>query len=338
MSGEAKSGIDRIVRRLLLCTLAAFCLLGAFSRASEAAERINRVGFLGVNDPAGTKDFIEAFREGLRELGHVERENILVEYRWAGGKPEYLKKLAAELVALDVDVIFAAAAPSVTAAKAATKQIPIVFEMLADPVSTGFVNSLSKPGANLTGIAGLAPELSGKRLELLKEIVPRLSSVAVLGNPANPNFRSVLRESKTAASGLKLQLQVIEVRERAGLQSAFEKIVNGRVHALSVIPDSMLFSERRTIANLAMQQRLPSVFGMSGIAEIGGLLSYSPNQREMWHRAAFYVDKILKGARPADLPVEQPTKFELVINLETAKQIGIAIPPNVLTRADKVIR
>jgi putative ABC transport system substrate-binding protein len=315
-------------------------LLNLFEpRFAEPQEpKIPRVGFLGVNDPISTKEFIDAFRQGLRELGYIEQENILIQYRWADGKPENLATLAAELVSLNLDVIFAAAAPSVTAAKNATKKTPIIFEMLADPVSAGFVNSLAKPGANLTGIAGLAPELSGKRLQLLKEIIPRLTSVALLANPANPNFRSVLRESEIAASGLKLQLHVIEVREPVALNAAFGKIARDRVDALSVIPDSMFFAQRKAIGNLAVQGRLPSVFGMSGVAEIGGLMSYSPNQREMWRRAATYVDKVLKGAKPGDLPVEQPTKFELVINLNTAKQIAVTIPPNVLARADKVIK
>jgi putative ABC transport system substrate-binding protein len=308
------------------------------ARFAPAVEDAGRIGFLGVNDPVATRDFIDAFRQGLRDLGYIEGKNIIVEYRWAEGKSDRLPKLAAELVGLKVDVIFAAATPSVTAVRNATTTTPIVFEMLADPVSAGFVNSLAKPGANLTGIAGLGPELSGKRLELLKDIVPRLTSVAILANPANPNFRSVIKESETAATALKLRLQVTQVREPSGLKIAFETIIKERAEALSVVPDPMLNAQRKTIVNSAARNRLPTVYGTSGVVETGGLIAYSPSQKEMWRRAAVYVDKILKGAKPADLPVEQPTKFELVINLTTAKQIGLMIPPNVLARADRVIK
>ncbi|HWO42013.1 MAG TPA: ABC transporter substrate-binding protein [Candidatus Eisenbacteria bacterium] len=291
---------------------------------------MSRIGFLGFNDPASTREFIDAFRAGLRELGYIEKETIMVEYRWAEGRPERLPKLAAELVSVQVDAIFAAAAPSIRAAKNATNTIPIVFEMLADPVSAGFVNSLARPDGNLTGIAGLGPELSGKRLELLKDIASRLESVAGLANPANPNFDSVLKESERAAAALKVRLHLLPVREAAGLESSFATMNKERADALSVVPDSMLFAQRRAIVNMTLKARLPAVYGMSGIAEVGGLMAYSPNQREMWRRAATYVDKILKGAKPRDLPIEQPTKFELVINSKTAKQIGLTIPPNVL--------
>ncbi|MBI4527248.1 MAG: ABC transporter substrate-binding protein [Deltaproteobacteria bacterium] len=321
----------------LSCFIAVLVALCSSGNAQQR-EKINRIGFLGFNDPASSKEFLEAFQSGLRELGYIEGQNIVVEYRWAEGKPERLPRLGAELVSLKVDVIFAAAASSVKAAKNATKTIPIVFETLTDPVSAGFVNSLANPGANLTGIAGLAPELSGKRLELLKEVVRKLALVSVLANPMNPNFHSILSESEKAALALNLRLQVIELRQPIGVNGAFEKMTKERADALTVVPDSMLFAQRKAIVTLALQKRLPAVYGMSGVAEIGGLMAYSPNQREMWRRAATYVDKILKGAKPADLPVEQPTKFELVINLKTAKQIGLTIPPNVLARADKVIK
>lgn len=320
------------------CLLLTALLLTPVPLEAQPSNKIGRVGFLGFNDPVAAKDFIEAFREGLRDLGYTEGKNIIVEYRWAEGKPERLAKLAAELVALKVDVIFAAAAPSIRAAKNATQSIPIVFEMLADPVSAGFVNSLAHPGANLTGIAGLEPELSGKRLELLKEIIPRLAVVAVLANPRNPNFQSVLKESKLAASVLKLRLQVSEVREPGRLAEEFAAMTKGRAEALSVMPDSMLLSNYKTIFNLAAKHRLPAVYGTSAVVENGGLMTYAPSQTEMWRRAATYVDKIFKDAKPADLPVEQPTKFELAVNLNAAKQIGLTIPPNVLARADRVIK
>ena len=321
-----------------LCFVGALLFALCFSAQAQQSDKIGRVGFLGFSNYVTSKEFIEAFREGLRDLGYTEGKNIIVEYRWAEGNPERLAKLAAELVALKVDVIFAAAAPSIRAAKNATQSIPIVFEMLADPVSAGFVDSLAKPGANLTGIAGLGPELSGKRLELLKEIVPRLAVVAVLANPRNPNFQSVLQESELAASALKLRLQVSELREPGRLAEEFATMTKGRAEALSVVPDSMLLSNYKTIFKLAAKHRLPAVYGTSAVVENGGLMTYAPSQTEMWHRAATYVDKILKGAKPADLPVEQPTKFELAISLNAAKQIGLTIPPNVLARADKVIR
>jgi putative tryptophan/tyrosine transport system substrate-binding protein len=323
-------------RNFVLFLLATYFLATA-AIAAQPSAKVHRLGVLGF-DAVASKAFIEAFRHGLTELGHVEGQNIIIEYRWAEGKPERLPTLAAELVALKVDVIFAAAAPAIRAAKNATKTTPIVFEMLADPVSAGFVNSLAKPGGNLTGVAGLAPELGGKRLELLKEIVPRLNSVAVLANPDNPNFQSVLKEAQRAATILKLRLQILEVRKPTGMGDAFATMVKGGAAALTVFPDPMLLREQNRIVDFAAKNRLPTVYGISGVVENGGLMAYAPSQTEMWHRAATYVDKILKGAKPADLPVEQPTKFDFVINLKTAKQIGLTIPPNVLARADKVIR
>jgi len=324
-------------RNSVLYLLAPYFLATAAIAAAQPSNKVARLGFLGF-DAVASKPFIEAFRRGLTELGYVEGQNMIIEYRWAEGKPDRLPKLAAELVALKVDVIFAAAAPVIRAAKNATKTTPIVFEMLADPVSAGFVNSLAKPGGNLTGVAGLAPELGGKRLELLKEIVPRLNLVAVLANPDNPNFQSVLKESQRAAAILKLRLQVLDVRKPALLGEALATIAKGGAEALTVFPDPLLLGEQNTIVDLAAKNRLPAVYVISRVVENGGLMTYAPSQTEMWHRAATYVDKILKGTKPADLPVEQPTKFEFVINLRAAKQIGLTIPPNVLARADKVIK
>jgi putative ABC transport system substrate-binding protein len=305
---------------------------------AQQPDGIPRLGFLGVNSPVVSKDFIDAFRQGLRGFDYVEGKNIQLELRWADGKADRLPRLAAELVALNVNVIFAAAAPSIIAARDATAAIPIVFEMLGDPVSAGIVKSLAKPGANLTGIAGLAPELSGKRIELLKQAISNLGSVATLGNPENPNFSAVVRESANAASGLQLRHTVVTVRRPAELQEAFKAVGRARAEAVSVVPDPMLLANQRTVMQLAAGARLPAIYGISGVVENGGLMGYSPSQKEMWRRAAYFVDKILKGARPGDLPVEQPTKFELVINLRTAKNIGVTIPPNLLARADRVIR
>ena len=306
------------------------------SASAQQLTKIPRIGVLVAGSPSSIQ--IEAFRQGLRDFGYVEGQTIAIEYRWAEGKFDRLPDLAAELVRRRVDVIFAAAAPSIRAARQATKTIPIVFEMLADPVSAGFVRSLAEPGGNLTGVAGLAPELSGKRLELLKEIVPRLKRVAILGNPSNPNFRSVLTETEIAAPSLGLQLQVIEVKEPAELQSAFSAMNKGRAAALSIIPDPMLVSEQKRIIDLAAKARLPAIYGTSVAVEAGGLIAYARSPSQMFRRVAYYVDRILKGAKPADLPVEQPIKFEFIINLKAAKQIGLTIPPNVLARADRVIK
>jgi putative ABC transport system substrate-binding protein len=316
----------------------AFLFVVCYPIEAQQLDKVGRIGFLGFNNPVASQEFIQAFRQGLRDCGYTEGKNIIVEYRWADGNPARLPKLAAELVGLKVDVIFAAAASAIRAAKGATTSTPIVFEMLADPVRAGFVKSLANPGGNLTGIAGLGPELSGKRLELLKEIIPKLIVVAVLANPGNPNFQSVLAESEKTASALKLRLQVYEVREAARLAEGFATMAKERVEALTVMPDSMLLGNRKTILNLAVKNRLAAVYGTSVVVGEGGLMAYAPSQTDMWRRAATYVDRILKGAKPADLPVEQPLKFELAINLKTAKQIGLTIPPNVLARAEKVIR
>jgi len=326
-----RAGVPSILVAVVLLAL------GVIAGAQQPTT-VPRIGYLSANSLSSASAFVEAFRQGLRELGYTEGKNVVIEWRSAEGKFDQLPDLAAELVRLRVDVIFAAAAPAIKAASQATKTIPIVFEMLADPVSAGFVSSLAKPGGNLTGVAGLAPELSGKRLELLKEIVPRLKRVAILGNPSNPNFRSVLTETKTAASALGLQLQVLEVKEPAKLQNAFSAMTKARAEALSIIPDPMFVGEQKRIIDLAAKGRLPVIYGTSGAVDAGGLIAYAPSQSEMFKRAATYIDKILKGAKPADLPVEQPTKFEFIINLKAAKQIGLTIPPNVLARADRVIK
>jgi putative ABC transport system substrate-binding protein len=265
----------------------------------------------------------------------MEGQNILIEYRYGEGLPA----LASELVSLKVDVIVAVGTAAIRAAKEATGMIPIVMAISADPVGSGFVVSLARPGGNITGLTNLAPELRGKGLELLKEVVPRLSRVAVLSNPANPaHSGAVLKEIKAAARTLGLQIQIVEARRPDDFDSAFHAATKGRSGALSVLGDPILGAHSGKIADLALKYRLPSIFQFRENAEAGGLMSYGPKSDDLWRRAAVYVDKILKGAKPADLPVEQPTKFELVINLKAAKQIGLTIPPNVLARADRVIR
>ncbi len=312
-------------------------MCGAVAEAQQP-EKVPKIGFLSATSPSAQNLLLEAFRQGLRDLGYVVGQNVALEIRAAEGKYDRLPDLAAELVRLKVDVIFAASAPAIKAAKQATGTIPIVFETLSDPVADGFVANLARPGGNLTGLAGLAPELSGKRLELLKEVVPGVARVAVLLNPDNPNARRLLKETEISAQALGMQLQVLEVRRPDELDRAFSAMTKARAGALTVIPDPTLLAGRKKVADLAAKTRLPAIYGTSRVAEIGGLMVYAPSLSDLWRRAATYVDKILKGSKPADLPVEQPTKFEFIVNLKAAKQIGLTIPPNVLARADKVIK
>jgi putative tryptophan/tyrosine transport system substrate-binding protein len=326
------------MKRNLLCLATVLLLVSVDLIQAQQPPRIARIGLLASSSSKRIGTYVDAFRQGLRALGYVEGQNAVIEYRSAEGKIDRLSKLADELVRLNVDVIFAQAAPAIRAAKHATKTIPIVFEMLADPVSAGFVASLAKPGGNLTGIGGLASQLTGKRLELLKEIVPRLTLVAVLANPANPHIVHMLRDTETAASALNLQLQVLEIKDAAKVDEALSSVIKARAEAMSVFPDPMLSSELKKLVSFANRNRLPAVYGTSFAVENGAFMAYAPSQSEMYRRAAYYVDRILKGSRPDDLPVEQPTRFELQFNLHAARQIGLTIPPNVLARADKVIR
>jgi putative ABC transport system substrate-binding protein len=324
--------------KIFLLALSTILFALCSSAQAQQPTKFARIGFLGSSPSKRVQVFVHAFRQGLRDLGYIEGQNAVIEYRYAEGRFDRLPKLADELLRSKVDVIFAQAAPAIRAAKQATKTIPIVFEMLADPVSAGFVASLARPGGNLTGIGGLAPELSGKRLELLKEILPRLTLVAVLANPANPQFGHMLRDTETAASALNLRLQVLEIKDAAKLDEALSSVIKARAEAFSVIPDPMLSGELKKLVSFANRNRLPAVYGISGAVENGALMAYAASQTEMFRRAAYYVDRILKGSRPADLPVEQPSKFEFLINLSAAQQIGLTIPPNVLARADRVIK
>jgi putative ABC transport system substrate-binding protein len=305
---------------------------------AQQLRRTPRVAFLTASSVEMQTNLIEAFRRGLSEAGYVEGQNMTLDIRAAQGKYDRLPVLATELVKLKPDVIFAASAPAIAAAKQTAGNIPIVFETLSDPVGDGFVASLARPGGNLTGLAGLAPELSSKRLELLRDIVPGLNRVAVLLNPKNPNAPRLLKETQDYAQAFTIKVQVLELRRADELEKAFHAMTTTRVMGLTVIPDPLLLAARYEIVDQARKARLPAVYGISGIAEVGGLMVYGPSLSDLWRRAGSYVDKILKGAKPADLPVEQPTKFELVINLKAAKQIGLTIPPNVLARADRVIK
>jgi putative ABC transport system substrate-binding protein len=324
----------------IVISVLATLILTASVQVTEAEQlkKLPTIGFLTASFPEPQRHLLQAFKQGLLDLGYIEGQNIALETRAAEGRYDRLPALASELVSLKPDVIFAASAPAIAAAKLAASNIPIVFETLSDPVADGFVASLARPGGNLTGLAGLAPELSGKRLELLRDIVPGLSRVAVLLNPKNPNARRLLREMESYAQSFAMQLHVFEVRHADDLSKAFLAMSKMRVAGLSVVPDPALFAARKEIADLASKAKLPAVYGISGMAEVGGLMVYGPSLPDLWRRAAIYVDKILRGARPADLPVEQPTKFELTINLKAAKQIALAIPPHVLARADRVIR
>ena len=276
---------------------------------------------------------------GFSELGYVEGKNIVIEWRSAEGKRDRLPSLAAELVRLKVDIIVTAGPPATRSAKEATVTIPIVFAQDGDPVASGFVASLARPGGNITGLSTLAPELSGKRLELLKEIVPRLSRVAVLGNSTNPTNAQVLKETELAAGVFGVKLQYLDVLDPKDIETAFRAASKGRADAvLMTVSGGVVLSQRTQVVELAAKSRLPAMYIIREYVETGGLMSYGVSLIDLDRRAATYVDKILKGAKPADLPVEQPTKFEFIINLKAAKQIGLTIPPNVLVRADRVIK
>ena len=325
-------------RRAFLGTLAGGLLASPFAAEAQQAAKVARIGILAL-DRAAAPHNLEALRQGLRDLGYVEGRNAVIEYRDAEGKSERLPALAAELVALKVDVIVAPATPHALAAKQATRTLPIIFIGVADPVTSGLVTSLARPGGNITGLSALAPELVGKGLEQLKQAVPGVSRVAVLWQPGGQGERTakdMLKGAEVAARALGVRLQVVEARGPEDFDRAFSDMTTARAGALTVIGTVMFFNERRRFVDLAAKHRLPAVYPWRDYVDAGGLMSYGPNLVDMWRRAATYVDRILKGAKPADLPVEQPTKFELVINLKTAKALGLTIPPSVLARADVV--
>jgi putative ABC transport system substrate-binding protein len=325
----------------ILVWLLTTVLLTTFSSAeAQQPAKVARIGLLSpssLSDPRMSRRH-GAFREGLRELGYVEGQNIVIESRWAEGNYDRLPGLAAELVSLKVDVIVTYAPPAIQAAKQATAAIPIVMAVVIEPVATGFVASLARPGGNITGLSLMAPELVGKQLEILKEVVPKVSRVALLGNPANAGTAPQVRHAQDAAQAFGVRLQTLEVRGPSEIDSAFGAMTRERAGAVIVLVDAMLVDHRTQIADLATKRRLPAVYGITDHAEAGGLMAYGANVNDRFRRAAYYVDRILKGAKPADLPVEQPTKFELIINLKAAKQIGLTIPPNMLARADRVIK
>jgi len=304
---------------------------------AQQPEKVPRIGFLAAVSHAANLVRFEAFREGLRELGYVEGKNISIEWRYAEGKPDRLPALAAELVHLKVDVIVTGGSTATRPAKEATSTIPIVMAQDTDPVGNGFVSSLARPGGNITGLATLAPELSGKQLELMKEIVPKLSRVAVLGTSTRSGNARSLKEAELAARALGVKLHYLDILSPKDIEPAFQAAAKGRADAVLVLTSPFATSQRTTFTGLAAKNRLPAIYDRTEFVEDGGLMTYSVSSTDLFRRAATYTDKILKGAKPADLPVEQPTKFELVINLKTAKGLGLTIPQSVLGRADQVI-
>jgi putative ABC transport system substrate-binding protein len=321
----------------LMTTLALTLLMMPLASDAEQPAKLYRIGILGATSAAAYAPFISAFREGLHDLGHVEGKDIVIDSRWAEGRYDRLPDLAAELVRLQVDLIVTHGPVASRAAKEATPTIPIVMAVVGDAVASELVASLARPGGNLTGSSFLLPELTVKRVEFLKEAMPGATRVAVLVNPANPVFPLLLNAMAPTAQSLGMELQAIEVRAADELEQAFASIAQWPAHALAVTEDAVFLTHAKRIAELAAERRLPTI-GFTQYAEAGGFMSYGPNLPALWRRAAYYVDRIMKGATPADLPVEQPMKLDLVINLKTAQALGITIPPSLLLLADEVIQ
>ena len=320
-------------------SLSAMLLALSFPAEAQQPTKTPRIGYLAGTHAPAYAGRIEAFRQGLRELGYVEGKNIVIERRYAEGKPDRLSELAAELVRLKVDIIVSAGPTVTRLLKEATSTIPIVMTNEGDPVGSGFVASLGRPGGNITGLSALSPELSGKRLELLKEIIPKLSRVAVLGNSTEPANTQSLREVELAAGAFGVKLQYLDILSPKDIEIAFRAASKGRADAVIIlVAGGIAVAHRTEIVELAVKSRLSAIYNSAEFVEAGGLMSYATSLTDLSGRAAVYVDKILKGAKPADLPVEQPKKFELIINLKAAKQIGLTIPPSVLARADRVIK
>jgi putative ABC transport system substrate-binding protein len=333
---QSEKLISKLLLRVALGTmLFALC----FSAEAQQPAKIFRIGYLSSPSFSVSPARVEVFRQGLRELGYVEGKNVVIEYRSAEGKLDRLPGLAAALVGLKVDLIVTSGPTATRAAKEATSMIPIVMTQVGDPVGSGFVASLARPGGNLTGMSTLAPALNGKRLEILKEIIPKLSRVAVFGTSINPGTAQSLKELELAAGAFGLKPQVLDVLEPKDIETAFQAASKGRAEAaLMIVGGGVAAAYQKRILELAVKSRLPVMYTRAEFVEAGGLMTYGVNVNDLNRRAATYVDKILKGAKPADLPVEQPTKFEFIINLIAAKQIGLRIPPEVLARANRVIK
>jgi putative ABC transport system substrate-binding protein len=335
---RSKQGPGMVKKTIFVLLLGLAFFLVRFAEAQQGA-KVPRIGFVPPSgDPSKPGPQVEAFRQGLRELGYIEGKNIEIEYRFHLGKPDNLPALVAELVQLNVDALVVNPQPAINAAKQSTKTIPIVIISTIDPVAAGHVDSLARPGGNITGFANLSRELSGKRVELLKEAVPSMTRMGILW-AQGPGSKVAFKEYETAARGFKLNLQSLEVSgPKADLEGLFKAAKAARRDALVIVTNPIINFHEKQIIELASMERLPSMYEDSRFVESGGLLSYGPNQHDIYRRAAYYVDRILKGTKPTDLPVEQPTKFDLAINLKAAKQIGLTIPQSLLLRADKVIK
>jgi putative ABC transport system substrate-binding protein len=336
-SANPKSAIQNPKWVGLFAIIVALTMCGARGEAQQP-KKVPWIGFLATASRSTISDRVDAFRQGLRDIGYVEGKNIVIEWRFADNQADRLPGLAAELVRLNVDLIVTAAPPPTRAAKRATVTIPIVMAFDDDPVGSGFVASLARPGGNITGLATLSPEIGGKQLELLKEIIPTLSRVAVLGTSTIPQYAKMVKEIELAAKALGVTLLYLDVQDSKDIETAFLTASKGNASAVLVLAGPVLRTQQKQIVDLAVKRRLPATYIRPEFVEDGGLMTYSVNMNGLFRRAGVYVDKILKGVKPADLPVEQPKKFEFVINLNAAKQIGLTIPPNVLARADRVIK
>ena len=324
-------------RKAIIVLLVGLTLVYVHLAEAQQAGKIPRIGYLGGATPAALSVRLDAFRQGMRKLGYVQGKNIVIEYRYAEGELDRLPVLAAELVRLKVDVIVAGGPQATRAAKEATITIPIVMTFDNDPVGNGFISSLARPGGNVTGLSTLYPEISGKQLELLKEIVPKLSRLAVLGNSTHPGNAQALKETKLATEALTVKLQYLDIRDAKDIETAFRAASKGRADGVLVLENAVLTSHRKQLVDLAVKNRLPAIYPQTEYMEAGGLMYYGANTADLFRRSATYVDKILKGAKPGDLPIEQPTKFVLALNLKTAKVLGVQIPDKMLAVADEVI-
>ncbi|MGA7150504.1 MAG: ABC transporter substrate-binding protein [Pseudolabrys sp.] len=316
-------------------------LLGSAAAAlplpAAAQPKIPRIGFMGNSTAALEANLLDAFREGLRELGYEEGRNIVIEYRWANGAYDYFPVLVAELIAAKVDAIVTAGTPAALAVKNATTNVPLVMVAVGDPIGTGLVPSLARPGGNLTGLSSVAPDLEGKRLQLLREVTPALSYVAMFINSLNPFHISSMEQARAAAQAMGIKLQLHDIRKSEDLDDAFTAIRKERPDALLILADRVFLHNRERIVDFANEQRLPNVNAYKELVEVGGLMSYGPSYEDMHKRAAIYVDKILKGAKPADLPIEQPSKFTFIVNLRAAKTLGVTVPSQLLGLVDQLI-
>jgi putative ABC transport system substrate-binding protein len=325
------------MRLLINSALSVLFLLIPLLAEGQPVGKVHRIGFLGNSNPTLEANLVGPFREGLRELGYVEGQNILIEYRWAEGKYERLATLVAELLARNVELIVTAGTPASLTVKKSTMSVPLVMVAVGDPVASGLVPSLTKPAGNITGLTSMGDELEGKRLELLRDLLPNISHVAALTNSANASMKKAVEALLAVGAALKIKILVLDVRSVDQLDEAFAVMREKRPDALLVPADRVFLTNRARIAEFAAQQQLPSIHGYRELVEAGGLISYGPSYAGMHRRAAYYVDRILKGARPGDLPIEGPTTFDLVINMKTAKALGLTIPPTLLLRANHVI-